>query len=296
MQVSNKFKVTFENCSVNDEVIYKPISRIATILCKSHNHKDICCISCEGITAWVPYEDLEISTIRDKKNKERKEKGKKKKLFGFIPLGKALSFLLISLLSIMLCSCQVKQKDNYGYKNLNAETSILIQVETVDDLIDKTNEGTHYIFLGWTACKWCQYYIPLFNHALSQNGVEELTYFSPYEIKGYKYIQDELGNNIDAAYKSSEYKKMIEWIHKDDPTLEKGFLQNYNIKVNEEKTISLPWLYAPKIYKIVDGKIIGVVTTLNEHGTNSDGSVAELTENQKEEVYNNIKNLIKLTA
>lgn len=295
MQISEKYKVTFENSNVLDEVIYKPISKIATILCKSHKHKDICCISCEGITDWVSYSDLEISTVRDIKNKERKAK-RKKKLFGFIPFKRAALVTLTLILSLFICSCNTKTNDNYGYKNLKPEESILTELKTVDNLIQNTSEGTHYVFLGWNACKWCQYYIPYFNDALKQNDVKEILYFTPYEIKGYKYIKDESGKNIDATYKNPEYEKLIQWLLKDDPTLEKGYLKNYEIKLNEKESVNLPWLYVPKIYKVVDGKIIGVVTTLDAHTTNSDGSVSELSETQKSLIYENILNLINLTA
>ena len=291
MQISEKYKVSFENSNVLDEVIYKPISKIATILCKSHRHKDICCISCEGITDWVPYSDLEISTVRDAQNKERKAKHKKK-LFGFIPFKRKATLLL----SLFLCSCDTKTNDNYGYKNLKPEESILSEIKTVDNLIQETSSGTHYVFLGWNACKWCQYYIPYFNDALKQNNVEKVLYFTPYEIKGYTYLKDESGNNVDATYKNSEYEKLIQWLLKDDPTLEKGYLKNYEIKLNEKESVNLPWLYVPKIYKVVDGKIIGVVTTLDTHTTNSDGSVSELSEAQKSLIYENISNLINLTA
>ena len=205
---------------------------------------------------------------------------------------RTITLLITSItLIFLIVSCSyIPSKDNYGYKNLNKNDSILTMLNSVDETIEITSTGTKYLYIGWEKCPWCQRYVPYYNNILKENNIETLYYFSPYQIKG--YVEKEENGNIMIDYKTEDYKKLVNWILSFDEDLSKNYLKTYSIKASNEQVFELPWLYVPRLYKIENGAITGVVGTLEGHSKNEEGIVSEFTKEQEELLISNITKLL----
>lgn len=195
-------------------------------------------------------------------------------------------FIFFSLTLSMFClgSCNSQSKGDLDeYKNLPQKNNIEY-FENFDNMIEKVQSGTHYLYFGKPNCPWCQEYLPYFDeYAKKYNKV--IYYYNAEGVKGTYEIVDEDGNI--SFHVNEEYMKIVNWIYQFDKDLSKKYVNmNFNLKDSKGNYHMSLWLYVPRLFKVVDGKIVDCVGTIEGHEKIKDeeGNVflPPLNDNQKE--------------
>lgn len=172
-------------------------------------------------------------------------------------------FSILAIFIVSLTSCSKKSNNDLDQYTRIKDVSLITYYENFDSLVDNVSTGTHYIYFGKPKCPWCQQYLPYYiDYANLYN--QKILYYNPEHVKGTYETLDENGNII--LHVNEEYQKIVNWIHQFDSDLSKGYIQ-YNLFVMDSQgnPHTKLWLYVPKLFKVVDGKIVDVVATIEGH-------------------------------
>lgn len=172
-------------------------------------------------------------------------------------------FSILAIFIVSLTSCSKKSNNDLDQYTRIKDVSLVTYYENFDTLVDDVSSGTHYIYFGKPNCPWCQQYLPYYiDYANLYN--QKILYYNPEHVKGTYKTLDENGNII--LHVNEEYQKIVNWIHQFDSDLSKGYIQ-YNLFVMDSQgnPHTKLWLYVPKLFKVVDGKIVDVVATIERH-------------------------------
>ncbi len=206
-----------------------------------------------------------------------------------------ISTITCLLLVIFLVGCSKESKNDLDKYTRVDDTSLIQYYDDFDTLVNDVSDGTHYIYFGKPECPWCQQYLPYYvEYAELFN--QKILYYNPEHVKGTYESLDEKGNII--LYVNEEYQKIIDWIHQFDSDFSKGYTQ-YNLFVMDSKGSphTKQWLYVPKLFKVVDGKIVGAVSTIEGHEKVKDSNgkffLPELTAEQEIILKNELKRLFE---
>lgn len=204
------------------------------------------------------------------------------------------SIVLTIVLTVFLvgCSKNSNKGDLDQYTRIEDTTSI-VYYEKFDSLVSDVSSGTYYIYFGKPNCPWCQQYLPYYiEYAELFN--QKILYYNAEHVKGtYETINE---NNEIVLHVNEEYEKVVEWIHQSDMNLNKGYVQ-YNLFLQDSKgnLHTKLWLYVPKLFKVIDGKIVDMVATISEHEKVKDENgkmyLPELTEEQQTVLRNELERL-----
>lgn len=203
-----------------------------------------------------------------------------------------LTFICIFLLCFSSCKYQKTELDEYN--DLQNKENISIY-ENFDTLVSDIKEGTHYIYFGKPSCAWCQEYLPIYNEFAINNN-QNIKYYNADYVKGTYETKDENGNIT--LHVNEEYSKVVNWIKQFDENLEKDYIGlNINLTDSEGKRYTFYWLFVPKLFKIVDGQIIDMVSTVDGHNKVNDENgnpyLPKLSNEQLNILYENLNNLFK---
>ncbi|MFA5719450.1 MAG: hypothetical protein WC939_00155 [Acholeplasmataceae bacterium] len=149
------------------------------------------------------------------------------------------------------------------YPSLNSSEHVFDIID-YDTLISLFDEGDHIVYLGFPRCPWCVEYVTYYNEAAKALN-KRIKY---YDIQALRQIE---GNAL-----ASDYQALIDKV---DPQ----FLS----EITKDGVI-YPWIYAPTLYIIKDGKVIDVlVGGMKGHNIREGG----LTEAQKKEFISLLETL-----
>ncbi len=206
-----------------------------------------------------------------------------------------ISTITCLLLIIFLVGCSKESKNDLDNYTRVDDTSLIKYYDDFDALVNAVSVGTHYIYFGKPECPWCQQYLPYYvEYAELFN--QKILYYNPEHVKGTYESSDANGNII--LHVNEEYQKIVDWIHQFDSDFSKGYTQ-YNLFVMD--SIGSPhtkqWLYVPKLFKVVDGKIVDMVATISGHekikNVNGELFLPEMTEEQKEILKSSLNSIFK---
>lgn len=204
-------------------------------------------------------------------------------------------FSILAIFIVSLTSCSKKNNNDLDQYTRIKDVSLVTYYENFDSLVDDASFGTHYIYFGKPNCPWCQQYLPYYiDYANLYN--QKILYYNPELVKGTYETLDENGNII--LHVNEEYQKIVNWIHQFDSDLSKGYVQ-YNLFVMDSQgnPHTKLWLYVPKLFKVVDGKIVGAVATIEGHEKVKDSNgkffLPELTAEQETVLKNELKRLFE---
>lgn len=206
-------------------------------------------------------------------------------LLAFIPV-------IIMLTSFLFIGCKNNQGDLSEYKNLDKNNNI-VYYESFDKLLNDVQEGEKYIYFGKPNCPWCQEYLPYFNEYAKKYD-KKIYYYNADYVKGTYETINEKGEI--EFHVNEEYLKVVNWIHSFDKEMTKNYVSiNFNLKDSQGNIRPSIWLFVPKLFKVVDGKIIDCVSEIEGHVTIKDESgnyyLPVLNEKQKEQLYENLNML-----
>lgn len=175
-----------------------------------------------------------------------------------------LIITIFSLCVLSLNSCKEEKGDSImeNYPNLKDEEHIIKEL-SASELVSKiANKETFVVMLGFEACPWCQALMPEYNNCGKKNDISVLYYVD---------IKDMRDNS-----ESNDYIYYLA-------------LKNYfSDIVDQEKDR----INAPTVLGIKDGKLIEYfVDTVPSHIIDETGTLPPLTNNQKEELHQLLKNL-----
>ncbi len=204
-------------------------------------------------------------------------------------------FSILAIFIVSLTSCSKKSNNDLDQYTRIKDVSLITYYENFDSLVDDVSSGTHYIYFGKPNCPWCQQYLPYYiDYANLYN--QKILYYNPEHVKGTYESLDKNGNII--LYVNEEYQKIVNWIHQFDSDLSKGYIQ-YNLFVMDSQgnPHAKLWLYVPKLFKVVDGKIVRAVATIEGHEKVKDSNgkffLPELTAEQETILKNELKRLFE---
>lgn len=179
----------------------------------------------------------------------------------FMLMGCLLSFLF--LFSLIGCSKQQNCKGDLNQYERIKDFNYIKYYDNFNNLTRDVTTGVHYVYFGKPNCPWCQQYLPYYiDYAELYN--QKILYYNPEYVKGTYETLDENENII--LHVNEEYQNIVNWIHQFDSDLSKGYIQ-YNLFVMDSQgnPHTKLWLYVPKLFKVVDGKIVGAVATIEGH-------------------------------
>lgn len=207
---------------------------------------------------------------------------------------KKLSIILIlSLLFLVGCN---RKNDKFmsEYLNIKDKNHVFREV-TFNELKDSFNSGTHIIYFGWPECPWCQQYVYYYNLQAKENDIDEIIYYNHNSIRNYQIKNNDVIIN-------NQFLELVELLKEENVNNKKVVTildENGNeIKdidnISDDNIETIPWIYAPSIYLIKNGEVVGVpLSTLPSHLA-VNGSVPLLNVSQQEELKSNLNELFSL--
>lgn len=204
-------------------------------------------------------------------------------------------FSILAIFIVSLTSCSKKSYNDLDQYTRIKDVSLITYYENFDSLVDDVSSGIHYIYFGKPNCPWCQQYLPYYNDYAELYN-QKILYYNPEHVKGTYESLDKNGNII--LHVNEEYQKIVNWIHQFDSDLSKEYIQ-YNLFVMDSQgnPHTKLWLYVPKLFKVVDGKIVGAVATIEGHEKVKDSNgkffLPELTAEQETILKNELKRLFE---
>ncbi len=195
---------------------------------------------------------------------------------------KKILFVLTGFILLFCVSCgrtslalritQIDTTEEYRINEYN------INEATSEEITNQ--KGTFYLLIGRNTCKYCKLFIPAYSIILNELGVENVLYFNVQDKNTVYYDEDD-----NAHYRDQEYETMVNYLNQGN------YLKSSTFEQNGVKT-SLPWLYVPRLYKIVDGEIKGSLGTAISVET-VNGVVKPLSKTQAEELIIMTRKLIE---
>ena len=198
----------------------------------------------------------------------------------------AVAFKIIIIIgTILMFACSIGATihynfSNFGYKNLSRFNN-LEEIKSYSTLERKIDKGTNYVFFGESESPWCQMYIPYYNNYAKKNDTTIL-YVNTKNFEGYK---EKTGTESSTIVLNDEYNKFVNWILKNDPNYENGYIGTNTVKDSFGTEHEIPWLMTPRLFKVVDGQIVEGIGYLEGHVLEKDDNdkyfLPELTDIQK---------------
>ncbi len=177
------------------------------------------------------------------------------------------TFLLCAFALCLLGSCNNDTNTYYDsdlkeYTGLSSDT-VLRRYSDFKELETIFSEGTHYLYVGKPTCPWCQQYVPYYDE-YGKTYDETIYYYNAEYVKGtYETVDDE-GNVV--LNVNEDYQYVVDYLSRDEDAVSKGYVK-YNSTLTDStgKTWSFLWIYVPRLFKIVDGEIVGVSKCVDGH-------------------------------
>lgn len=129
---------------------------------------------------------------------------------------------------------------------------------TIEETLEIINKGTGIIYFSFPSCPWCQAYAPVLDEVIREQGIENVYYYNPKEIRA---------NNTD------QYKRLVELVG--------DYL--------EDDKDGNKRLYVPHVFAIKDGKVVG---ENNSMSTMSGNAKEYFTEQKRAELKNELNTII----
>lgn len=132
------------------------------------------------------------------------------------------------------------------YPSINDDKHIF-NINSYDEIVEKLSSGTHIIYFGFPACPWCVEYVYYYNKIGKEKGIEAFEYFDHRLIR-----------TVENGVLNEKFETITNLLGAD------------NVVMHEVDGIQYPWIYAPTVYVIKDGEVLG------KGGTAFNGHIARL--------------------
>ncbi len=172
----------------------------------------------------------------------------------------------------------VNDKNGFTYPTVEISNENHVTYATEDDVLEILNGGTGLIYFGFPSCPWCRNAIGPLLSAVESTNLDKLYYLNSIDMRDSLSVSDE-GEIIVEKEGSKNYKKILKKL---DKILEEYYVEDATgakIDTSEKR------LYVPTVVAVVKGKIVDYhVDTVESHISAGNG-YAELTKEEKEELY-----------
>lgn len=177
-------------------------------------------------------------------------------------LYKVLTIILCFCLILTINSCDKEDQIMENYPGITDELHIIKEL-SLKELVEKvSNQETFVVVLGFPECPWCQALMPEVNTVGKELNFESIYYC-----------------NIKDARDNSESKDKIYYLA----------LYEYFIEIVDKEKLRIN---APTTLKITNGDLSAYhVDTVSTHQINEAGILPALSNEQKEELHNILKEI-----
>lgn len=118
------------------------------------------------------------------------------------------------------------------YPSLNDDKHIF-NINSYEDILEKLSTGTHVVYFGFPACPWCFEYVYYYNNIGKELGIERIEYFDHRSIR-----------TVENGIINESFERITD------------LLGAENVAEYEKDGTIYPWIYAPTVYVIKDGKVL----------------------------------------
>lgn len=173
----------------------------------------------------------------------------------------------------------------YGeLRKLNIDEDNPFVYKSPNDIVKlMDNKETFIVYFGFNSCPWCRSIIETLIEVSKDNNIDTIYYVDVKEIRDVMVLEDDKA--ITETKGTDGYYKLLEYF---DEVLDDYTLNNDDgdiIKTGEKR------IYAPNVIVVKDGKPKKLVTGISEKQTKPN---MKLTDEIKEDTYNQFKDLFKL--
>lgn len=173
----------------------------------------------------------------------------------------------------------------YGeLRKLNIDEDNPFVYKSPNDIVKlMDNKETFVVYFGFNSCPWCRSIIETLIEVSKDNNIDTIYYVDVKEIRDVMVLEDDKA--ITETKGTDGYYKLLEYF---DEVLDDYTLNNDDgdiIKTGEKR------IYAPNVIVVKDGKPKKLVTGISEKQTKPN---MKLTDEIKEDTYNQFKDLFKL--
>ena len=167
-------------------------------------------------------------------------------------------------------SINVDEDNPFVYKNAK-------EIITMMD-----NKESFVVYFGFAKCPWCRSVLETLIKVAKNNGLDTIYYVDILDIRDTLKVEND--KVVTDKKGSDDYYKLLEYF---DEVLSEYKLTDANgekVETNEKR------IYAPNVVSVVDGKAKELTTGIS---SKQDDAYMKLTDEMKNETYNNFKCIIK---
>lgn len=167
----------------------------------------------------------------------------------------------------------------YTYPTVNIDVDNPVVYSTEEEILDILKDKTGVIYFGFPTCPWCRNAITPLVSAADSVGLDKIYYLNVIDIRDSLSINDS-GEIVVEKEGTKNYKKILKALKSilDDYYVEDAL--GNKINTNEKR------LYVPTVVVVKNGKIVDYHMNTVESHIQAGNGYAELTKEQKEELFN----------
>ena len=175
--------------------------------------------------------------------------------------------------------------NGYTYPTVEIDVENPVIYSTEEEVLKILKDGTGIIYFGFPTCPWCRNAVPSLLAAADSTGLEKIYYLNIQNIRDSLSVNDS-GEIVVEKEGTKNYKKILKEL---DDILDTYYVEDSmknKIDTNEKR------LYAPTVVAVFEGKVVDYhVDTVESHISGGNG-YAELTKEQKEELFDIYSNMM----
>jgi thiol-disulfide isomerase/thioredoxin len=178
----------------------------------------------------------------------------------------------------------VVNDDGYTYPTVNVDVDNPMVYVTEEEVLDILKDKTGVIYFGFPTCPWCRNAVPSLISAAESVGLSKIYYLNILDIRDSLSVNDS-GEIVVEKEGTKNYKKILKKLDKilDDYYVTDALGNKVN--TNEKR------LYVPTVVVVKDGEIVDYhMDTVASHIEAGNG-YAELTKDQREELFDIYTNM-----
>lgn len=178
----------------------------------------------------------------------------------------------------------VSEKSGKKTRSIKISDNNPMIYKTADEIVEMIDsKETFVIYFGFPDCPWCRSVLPTLIDVATSLNIEKIYYVDVKDIRDVKEIDE--NEKIKTTKEGSEgYYKLLKKLD--------SVLSEYILRTSDGKTIDTKEkrIMAPNVIVIKDGKPKSLTTGVSKKQTDA---YMELTDEMKEEMYNNFKTTLK---
>lgn len=179
----------------------------------------------------------------------------------------------------------VVNDNGYTYPTVDIDVNNPIIYSNEDEVLNILKDGTGIIYFGFPTCPWCRNMVSTLVSAAESTNFSKIYYLNVLDLRDSLSVNDNGEISIDKKG-SKNYKKILKKL---DDILDEYYIKDAagnKVDTNEKR------LYVPLVIAVSNGKVVSYhANTVDSHVAGKNG-YAEMTKEQKEELFDIYINMI----